>query len=89
VNTKRIVTKIIFVTLTLAACTGLLVLLVAAIGKKSKEHCKDYVIKIKAAQNNFSAGCCAFIGEKDVLKLITAATDGRIKGEPVTDFNLR
>jgi len=83
VNTKRIILKIIFVTLTLAACTGLLVLLVAAIGKKSKEHCKDYVIKIKGAQNNF------FIGEKDVLKLITAATDGRIKGEPITDFNLR
>ena len=82
-NTRRIIQKIVFVTLTLAACTGLLVLLVAAIGKKNKERCKGYVIKIKSAQNNF------FIGEKDVLKVITAATDGRIKGEAVADLNLR
>jgi cell division protein FtsQ len=83
VNTKRIIQKIIFVTLTLAACSGLVVLLVAAIGKKNHERCKDYVIKIKGVENNF------FIGEKDVLKLITTATNGQIKGEPITDFNLR
>ncbi len=82
-NTKRIIRKIVFVTLTLAACSGLVVLLVAAIGKKNHEHCKDYVIKIKGVQNNF------FIGQKDVLKLITTATNGRIKGEPIADFNLR
>jgi cell division protein FtsQ len=83
VNTKRIIQKIVFVTLTLAACSGLVVLLVAAIGKKNHERCKDYVIKIKGVDNNF------FIGEKDVLKLITAVTDNRIKGEPIANFNLR
>jgi cell division protein FtsQ len=83
VNTKRIIQKVFFITLTLAACSGLVVLLVAAIGRKNHEHCKDYIITIKSVQNNF------FIGEKDVLKLITAATDGKIKGETIAGFNLR
>jgi cell division protein FtsQ len=69
--------------ITLAACSGLLVLSVAAIGKKNKEHCKDYVIKIKGAKDNL------FIGERDVLKLVTAATQGKIKGEPIAEFNLK
>jgi cell division protein FtsQ len=88
-NTKRIIQRIVFVTFTLAACTGLLVLLVAAIGKKNRERCRDYVIKINGPQNNISAGCCAFIAEKDVLKIITGATDGHVKGAPIADFNLR
>jgi len=83
VNTKRIIQKIVFVTLTLAACSGLVVLLVAAIGKKNHERCRDYVIKIKGEKNNF------FIGEKDVLKLISASMNGRIRGEAITNFNLR
>jgi cell division protein FtsQ len=69
--------------ITLAACSGLLVLSVAAIGKKNKEHCKDYVVKIKGAKDNL------FIGERDVLKLVTAATQGKIKGEPIAEFNLK
>jgi cell division protein FtsQ len=82
-NTKRVIQKIVFIAITLAVCSSLLVLLVAAIGKRNKEHCRDYVIKINAAKNNF------FIGEKDVLKLMTAATDGKIKGQPISDFNLK
>ena len=82
-NTKRLIQKIVFITLTLAACSGLLVLLVAAIGKKNKEHCKDYVISIRGAQNNL------FIDAKDVMKLVTVATSGKIKGQPISSFNLR
>ena len=82
-NTKRIVQKIVFITLTLAACSGLIVLLVAAIGKRNHEHCKDYIISIKTAENNF------FIGEKDVLKILSGATNSKIKGEPIAGFNLR
>jgi len=82
-NTKRIIQKIIFVTLTLTACSGLLVLLVAAIGKKNKEHCRDYVITVKGVKNNF------FIDENDVMKRMGAATNGRIKGKPISLFNLR
>jgi cell division protein FtsQ len=82
-NTKRIIRKIIFVALTLGACSGLVVLLVAAIGKKNHERCKDYVITIRGAQKNL------FIDENNIKKLMTIALNGKIKGEPVADFNLR
>jgi len=82
-NTKKVIQRVVFITVTSAVCSGLLVLLVAAIGKRNKEHCKDYTIKINGARNNY------FIGEKDVLKIVTAATNGKIKGAPIVNFNLR
>lgn len=82
-NTKRIIQKIVFITLSLAACSGLVVLLVAAIGKKSHENCRDYVITIKGAQHNL------FIDQSDINKILTAAVNGKIKGERMSDFNLR
>ena len=69
--------------LTLAACSGLVVLLVAAIGKKNHERCRDYVITIKGAQYNL------FIDEKDINKLLVDATTGKISGQRISDFNLR
>jgi len=83
VNTKRIIQKIVFITLSLAACCGLVVLLVAAIGKKNHENCRDYVITVKGAEHNL------FIDENDIKKLLTVATKGKIKGERMSDFNLR
>jgi cell division protein FtsQ len=83
VNTKRIIQRIVFITLTLVACSGLVILLVAAIGKKNKEQCRDYVITIKGTQSN------QFIDVKDVIKLVTMASRGRIKGQPISFFNLR
>ena len=82
-NTKRIIQKIVFVTLTLAACAGLVVLLVAAIGKKNHERCRDYVITIKGAQHNL------FIDESDIKKILSQAINGKITGERMSDFNLR
>lgn len=82
-NTKNIIKKIIFITLTLTACSGLVVLLVAAIGKRNHERCKDYVITIKGAQKNL------FISENDIKKILDAATVGKIKDARITDFNLR
>ncbi len=82
-TTKQIIKKIIFLVLTLTACSGLVVLLVAAIGRRNHELCKDYVITIHGAQQNL------FINEKDVKKLLNSGTNGKIKGEPITDFNLR
>ncbi len=64
-------------------CSGLLVLLVAAIGKKNKEHCTDCVVSIKGVKNNL------FVNEKDIMKSVNDATKGKIKGEPITEFNLR
>lgn len=82
-NTKHIIQKIVFITLTLAACSGLVVLLVAAIGKKNHENCRDYVITVKGAQHNL------FIDETDINKILNAAVNGKIKGERMSDFNLR
>ena len=73
----------VFITLTLAACSGLVVLLVAAIGKKNHENCRDYVITVKGAQHNL------FIDETDIKKILNAAVNGKIKGERMSDFNLR
>ena len=61
----------------------MLTLLLAAIGKKNREHCSDYVITVKTKENNF------FVDDKDVLKFLTAATNGNIKGQPMSVFNLR
>jgi cell division protein FtsQ len=83
VTTKQIIRKIIFLALTLTACSGLVVLLVAAIGRRNHELCKDYVITMHGAQKDL------FINEKDIKKLLNAALNGKIKGEPITDFNLR
>src|SRR5215211_9212849 len=69
--------------LTLAACSGLVVLLVAAIGKKKHDNCRDYVISIKGPQNNL------FIDENDVTKLLMKATNGKVKGQAIVSFNLR
>ena len=69
--------------LTLTACSGLVVLLVAAIGRRNHELCKDYVITMQGAQKNL------FINEKDIKKLLNAGLNGKIKGEPIADFNLR
>jgi cell division protein FtsQ len=83
VTTKQIIKKIIFVALTLTACSGLVILLVAAIGKRNHELCKDYVITINGAKKNL------FINETDINKLLNSGLNGKIKNEPITGFNLR
>ncbi len=82
-STKKIIRRIAFTTIWVAIGSGLLVLLVAAIGKKNKEQCRDYVITIKGAQDNF------FIDKNDVSKLLMAGVNGKIKGQPIAAFNLR
>jgi cell division protein FtsQ len=82
-DTKKTIQEILFAGLWLSMAAGLLVLLVAAIGKKNREHCKDYVITIKGVQNNF------FIDRDDVMHILCEATKGKIKGEKIASFNLR
>lgn len=69
--------------MTLTACSGLVVLLVAAIGRRNHELCKDYVITIQGTQKKL------FINERDIKKLLNSGLNGKIKGEPIADFNLR
>jgi cell division protein FtsQ len=83
VDTRKVIRRALFISLTLAACSGLVVLLVAAIGKKNHDNCKDYVIKIKGGENN------KFIDEKDVTQILMKATNGKVKGEAIVSFNLR
>jgi cell division protein FtsQ len=83
VNTGKAIRKILFVALWLAIGGGMLTLLIAAIGKQKKDHCKDYTIRIKGAQDNF------FVDGKDVLKLLKASAKGNIKGQKRSSLNLQ
>ena len=81
-NAKKAIRKFLFVTIWLTIGTGMLILLIAAIGRKNHGLCRDYKIAIKARQNNF------FIDEKDILQLLVAAMNGNIKGQQISLFNL-
>lgn len=61
---------------------GLATLLVAAIGKKNKELCSDFRIRVKGNNDIF------FIEAKDVLQLLKSATHGKIKGQPMSAVDL-
>ncbi len=81
-NAKSTIRKILFITVWVCIGGGMLTLLLAAIGKKNKGECSDYAITLKATGNNF------FIDENDVKQLLVNATGGKIKGQPVSSFNL-
>jgi cell division protein FtsQ len=82
VNAKRTIKKILFVALWVTIGGGMLTLLIAAIGRQKKDHCKDYTIRIKGVKTNL------FVDDKDVLKLLKAAVKGEIKYQPKSSFNL-
>jgi cell division protein FtsQ len=62
---------------------GMITLLVAAIGRKKKETCSGYQVNIKGAQQNF------FVDQKDILKLLSAASGGNIKGKPLKEIKMK
>ncbi len=61
----------------------MITLLVAAIGRKKKEVCSNYLITIKGAEKN------CFVDEKDILKLVSAATDGKIIGQHLSVIKMK
>ncbi len=81
-NTGRTIRKVLFITMWVVIGGGMLFLLIAAIGKQKKDHCRDYSINIKAAKNNF------FIDETDVVKLLKKAANGEVKGQKRSSLNL-
>ena len=84
VNTKKTIRKILFVSMWMVIGGGMLVLLIAAMGKQKKNTCKDYSITIKGNEaKDF------FLTETDVVKLLKAATKGNIKGQSKASFNLQ
>jgi cell division protein FtsQ len=82
-GTKKTIRKLLFTIAGLVAGTGILILLISAIGEKKKGQCTDYKITIKSLQNN------RFIDNKDVFKLISAATGGAVKGQSVSAIDTR
>ena len=75
--------KVLFVLLWFAIGSGMLTLLVAAISKKNRETCKDYLISIDGQKSSF------FLNEKDVLQILAGAGIGNIRGELISNINLR
>jgi len=82
VNAKSTIKKVLFIALWLCIGAGMFTLLLAAISNKNKGECREYTIKLKAADKNY------FIDEKDVEVLLMKATNGKITGQPVSSFNL-
>jgi cell division protein FtsQ len=63
--------------------SGMLVLLIAAMGKQKKNTCTDYVVTIKGnQQENF------FLDKTEIIKLLKVAAKGNINGQPKQSFNL-
>lgn len=71
-----------FITIWVCIGGGMFTLLLAAISKKNKGQCSDYVIIIKGAQQNL------FIDKNDVEQILKGATHESIKGKQVSSFRL-
>lgn len=82
-NTKQTIRKILFILFWVVIGAGMITLLVAAIGKRKKEVCSNYQVNIKGAKQNF------FVDEKDIIKLLAAASGGNIKGKPLKEIKMK
>lgn len=82
-NTKKTIRKILFVAMWIAIGSGMLTLLIAAIGKQKRETCKDYAIVIKGQRSSDF-----FFDKESIGKSLKAIAKGSIKGQPKSDFNL-
>lgn len=63
---------------------GMLVLLIAAMGKQKKNTCTGYSIVIKDGSDEKY-----FLSEADIMQLLKTAVKGDIKGQSKSNFNLR
>lgn len=83
-NTKNTIRKILFVGMWLAIGSGMLILLIAAMGKQKRDNCKGYNIVITGEQNSGF-----FLDEESISKLLRTTANGNIKGQPKSSFNLQ
>ena len=81
-DTRKVLRKILFVTMWVMISGGVLTLLIAAVGKQKRNTCKDYVISIKGNDENL------FLSNEEVLKSLKTAAKGNIKGQSKKSFNL-
>ena len=82
-NVKRTIQKFLFILLWMTIGGGMLTLLVAAISKKNRDSCRNYLISIKGVQDYL------FMDENKVLQLLTASGNGKIKGQHISSINLQ
>jgi hypothetical protein len=73
---KISIKKVLFFTIWVVIGITMLTLLVKAMGSQGRDQCKDYTVNITGVE----AGEL-FLTEKDVVKLMTTATNGAIKGQ--------
>ena len=74
--------RIIFISIWLAAGTGFIVLIIAAVNGRNHQVCKGYAIEIKEANK------ALFIDKKDIEKVLTANKTITIKNKPVKNIDL-
>jgi cell division protein FtsQ len=60
----------------------MLTLLIAAIGRKHHELCRELQVNLRGEGNSF------FLDAKEVEHLLMAATGGSLKGQPISSINL-
>lgn len=80
---KQTIQKILFILLWVSIGTGMTVLLLAAIGKKNRDICRDYHITINQGRSGF------FFDEQDVLDMLTEIYPQGLKGRAISSIDLR
>jgi cell division protein FtsQ len=83
VDAKKTIQKILFILLWAGIGAGMTTLLVAAIGKKNRDTCRDYNITINHSKSGF------FFDEKDILEIISDESSVALKGRLISTVNLR
>lgn len=81
-NAKSTIRKILFISVWLLIGGGMISLLLAAINKKNKGVCSNYVISFRSNEKN------SFINSNDVEKLLFTAANGNLKGRLTSSLNL-
>lgn len=82
-NAKKTIQKFLIALVWIAAASGLLVLLVAAIGKQNHQTCRGYTILLKGEKDQL------FINEKEIFQLVKTAANGDIKGKQISRLNIK
>ena len=80
---KKIIINILLAIFWTALGTSTIVLLAAAIRIKDSKKCSGIEINIKAVSNNF------FVDKADILKIITSKSNGEVKDNEVSSFDLK
>ena len=79
---KKIIQRLLFFVLWLGIGTGMIFLLVAAIGQRNKERLRSYTISVRGG----AAG--SFLSQENIEDLLQQHTAG-VRGELMSRFNLR